>query len=70
MFLFFLSDDIKQLSATTTAHRKRLIELLNEQKVPTSTLSKIWENTDGCSEKYICASELYLMSVFPNVTQL
>ena len=29
----------------------------------TSTLSTIWENTDGCSEKYICASALYLMSV-------
>ena len=23
----------------------------------------IWENTDGCSEQYICASALYLMSV-------
>ena len=28
-----------------------------------STLSTIWENTDGCAEKYRCASALYLMSV-------
>ena len=28
-----------------------------------TSLSTIWENTDGCSEKYRCASELYLMSV-------
>ena len=31
--------------------------------VLTSTLSTIWENTDGCAEKYRCASALYLMSV-------
>ena len=29
----------------------------------TTSLSEIWENTDGCSEQYICASVLYLMSV-------
>ena len=29
----------------------------------TSSLSKIWENTDGCTEQYRCATELYLMSV-------
>ena len=29
-----------------------------------STLSTIWENTDGCAEQYRCASALYLMSVF------
>ena len=28
-----------------------------------SSLSTIWENTDGCTEKYRCASELYLISV-------
>ena len=32
VFHSFLSDDIKQDSATTTAHRKRLIELLKKQK--------------------------------------
>ena len=28
-----------------------------------STLSTIWENTDGCAEQYICDTALYLMSV-------
>ena len=28
-----------------------------------SALSTIWENNDGCEEQYICATELYLMSV-------
>ena len=51
-YFIFLSDNRKQDSATTTSHIKRLIELLKEQKVPTSTLSKIWENIDGCAEQY------------------
>ena len=29
----------------------------------TTSLSTIWENTDGCAEQYRCASALYLMSV-------
>ena len=29
----------------------------------TSELSKIWWNTAGCEEQYICTSALYLMSV-------
>ena len=29
----------------------------------TTSLSTIWENTDGRAEQYICASTLYLMSV-------
>ena len=62
-FITFLSDDSKQNSDITTAHIKRLIKLLKEQKVLTSTLSTIWENTDGCADQYICASALYLMSV-------
>ena len=58
MFHSFLSDDRKQYASTTTAHGKRLIELLKEQKVLTSTLSTIWGNTDGCAEQYICASAI------------
>ena len=59
-FIIF-PDDSKQDTASTTEHIKRFIELL--QKGPTSTLSTIWENTDGCTEQYICASTLYLMLV-------
>ena len=59
-FIFF-SDDNKHDAATTTSHRKYLIELSKEQKLLTSTLSKIWENNDGGAEQYIYASALYLM---------
>ena len=34
-----------------------------KEKLFTSSLSRIWKNTDGCAEKYRCASALYLMSV-------
>ena len=40
-----------------------MTELLKEKKVLTSALSRIWENTNGCADKYIFASELHLMSV-------
>ena len=63
MFHYFLLDYIKQDTATTTAHSNFLIEILKEQKVLTSTLSTIWENTDGCEDQYICASAIYLISV-------
>ena len=40
-----------------------MISLLKDKNVLTTSLSKIWENTDGCAEKYRCASALYLMSL-------
>ena len=40
-----------------------MIPLLKNKQVLTTSLSTIWENTDGCAEKYICASALYLMSL-------
>ena len=63
LFHSFLSDDSKQDAATTTAHRKRFISLLKYRKLLTTSLSTIWENTDGCAEPYRCASALNLMSV-------
>ena len=63
VFHSFLSDDSKQDAATTTAHRKRLISFLNNKLVLTTSLGKIWENTDGCAEQYRCASALYIISV-------
>ena len=63
VFHSFLSDDSKHDAATTTAHSKRLISLLKTKQVLTTSLSTIWETTDGCAEKYRCASALYLMSV-------
>ena len=55
---FLLYDDIKQDAITTTAYRKRLIELLKERKIFASSLSKIRENTGGYAEQYRCASAL------------
>ena len=63
LFYSFLSDDSKQNSAATTSHSKHLIELIKGKNVLTASLSKIWENTDGCDEQYICDSALYRMSV-------
>ena len=65
VFHSFLSDDIKQDSATTNARSKSLIALINEKKVLTTYLSKIRGKNYGCSEHYICPSVLYLMSVMP-----
>ena len=67
---FVLSDDSKQDAATTTAHIKHLISLLNNKQVLTTSLSTIWENTDGCAEQYRCASALYLMSVISQTSSL
>ena len=63
VFHSFLSDDSKQDVSTTAAHSKRLISLLKNKQVLTTSLSTTWENTDGCAEQYRCASALYLMSV-------
>ena len=59
----FLSNDSKQDAATTNAHIKHFIALLKERKLFMSSLSTIWESTDGFVEQYICALALYLMSV-------
>ena len=63
VFHYFLSDNSKQDSATNTSHSKQLVSFLNIKQVLTTSLSTIWENTDGCEEQYRRASELYLMSV-------
>ena len=42
VFHSFLSDNSKQDAATTTAHRKRLISLLKNKQVLTTSLSTIW----------------------------
>ena len=65
VFHSFLSDNIKQDTATTTAHSKLFISLIKDKKVLTTYFSIIWENTDDYSEQYICVSALYLMSGMP-----
>ena len=51
VFNSFLSDNKKQYAANITVHSKRLISLLKEKKVMTTSLSTILENTDACSEQ-------------------
>ena len=51
VFQSFLSDYSKQDVATTTSHRKRLISLIKNKQVLTTSLSTILENTDGCDEQ-------------------
>ena len=45
------------------AHIKHIIELLKDRKVLFSNISPIWENTDGCTKQYQCATALYLLSM-------
>ena len=63
VFHSFLSENSKQDASTTTAHSKHLISFLKGKKVLTTSLSLIWENTDGCAEQYRCASAMYPLSV-------
>ena len=63
VFHYFLLDDSKQDAYTTTSHINCFIELPKERKLLTSSLSKIWGNTDGSEEQYRFSSALYLMSV-------
>ena len=51
LFHSFLSNDIKQDAAATTAHSKILIPLLKNKTVLTTSLSKICVNNDGCAEQ-------------------
>ena len=62
MQCFTISDNSRKNAATTTAHSKHLIELLKE-KILTSSLSEIWENSDGFAEQYRCVLALYFTSV-------
>ena len=70
VFHYFLSDYSNKDAATTTVHIKLLISLLKNNQLLTTSLSTIWENTDGCAEKYRCASALYLMSVISQTNSL
>ena len=69
-FTLFLSGDSKQDADTTTTHSKRLISLIKNKKVLTTSLRTIWENTDVFAEQYIFASALYLMSVISQTYSL
>ena len=61
VFHSFLSDDSKQDAETNTAHSKRLISLLKNKKLLTTSLSTIWgkmmvvqNNTDKPMHSNLC----------------
>ena len=58
VFHSFLSENSKHDADINNAHSKGLISLLKEKKVLTTSLSPIWENTDGCAKQYRCASAI------------
>ena len=55
---------ISQQDATIAAHIKRIIEMLKQRNIMSDKLSKIWENTDGCDQNYICSISLLCLSMF------
>ena len=57
----------KQDVSTTAEHIKHIIELLKNRTVLLAAMSTIWENSDGCVEKYCCATALYLLSMLAHV---
>ena len=63
VFHYFLSDNRKQYSDTTAARSKVIIELFKKQKFVDAVVSNIWYNMEVCSEHYICATALLLLSV-------
>ena len=63
MFNCFFNDDSKQDAETTASHSKNMLKLLQQRNILNKTSSTIWYNTDGCAEKYRCATALYLLSM-------
>ena len=63
VFHSYFSDDNKQDSTTTSAHRKQITELLQNRQLLFVDIIKIWGNTDGCAEQYQCETALYLISI-------
>ena len=63
MFHSFLYDHRKQDSATTTAHRKRIIELLKQRNIMYAKSITSWKKKYGCDDHYRIATALYLLSM-------
>ena len=66
----FLSDDSKQDFATTTAHRKRLIELLEEQKLLALSLIIILKILMVVQSNIYVPHHYTLYQLCHNITQL
>ena len=60
---YFFSDDRKQDADTTDTHIKHIIELLNQRNIMYEKMSTLWDNIDGCSEQYRCATSIFILSI-------
>ena len=65
-----MSDDSRQDAATDAAQSKYLLQLLKQKNILHTTRSTIWDNTDGCYDKYIRAPALYLLSVLSHAHEI
>ena len=53
VFHSFMYNNINQYSATTAANSKLIMDML-KKRFMVSCISKIWDNTYGCEDHYIC----------------
>ena len=60
----------KKDDATTAAHSKRIIELLQNRQHLYADIRTIWNNIDFCAEKYRRATALYLLSMLAHALLL
>ena len=58
-----MSDHRKHNVGTTASQRKKIIDLLKNRKFIVYGPSNILDNTYGCADHYICATELYLLYI-------
>ena len=63
VFHSLFPDDSKHDAATTSTQSKKIIELLQNRQLLFWGLSTIWEDADGCAEKYRFTNALYLLSM-------
>ena len=59
----YVSDDNEKYACDSHAHMVYLLKIFLESGIFVSGMSTVWEDTDGCAKKYICALAIYLMTV-------
>ena len=57
-----LSDESDQDASTTETHLCIIIQFLLTKWMIYPLLTTMWDHTDGCANKYCCASAIYLIS--------
>eukprot|EP00957_Ditylum_brightwellii_P135828 10360457-Ditylum_brightwellii.AAC.1 len=60
-FYSYLSDDSDQNAAKTTSHLDNMLVELVRRKIFSQKVSTIWEEMDGCTKQYRCATACYLL---------